>query len=385
MREAVAAWLGWGRRAGGHDEEIVELTDQFYVTLEASFARVPGSLATGPAAARVQELLQTKARSWSSAYEIEQRLVQLYDDETVAAELELRAMEATGVLRKEQADHYAARTEALRKAKEPGASQGRRILLARLVNDLQWRYTVNEARRRYSKVVIGRAGWLFVWALAFFSLAIAYKVLCNVTLSLDDLRVFAFAGLGGAWGASFSMLSTLKTRLEASSLDDLKLMRPWVMLASRMLIGAGAACILYFFILSGLLGGTAFPQLATPSEDRRDRPTESVPAPAPAAGEAAATTKPPLPDTTLALLVVWCFIAGFSERLVPGLLARTETRAGTAASSTAASDRYRPTSPLGPPAPTAAAEAAAASTTGESAEAAGPRSGPSGGTVKPEA
>ena len=129
MREAVAAWLGWGRRAGGHDEEIVELTDQFYVTLEASFARVPGSLATGPAAARVQELLQTKARSWSSAYEIEQRLVQLYDDETVAAELELGAMEATGVLRKEQADHYAARTEALRKATEAAKRNLTRVAL----------------------------------------------------------------------------------------------------------------------------------------------------------------------------------------------------------------------------------------------------------------
>ncbi len=49
VREAVAAWLGWGRRAGGHDEEIVELTDQFYVTLEASFARVPGHRSGGRA------------------------------------------------------------------------------------------------------------------------------------------------------------------------------------------------------------------------------------------------------------------------------------------------------------------------------------------------
>ena len=40
------------------------------------------------------------------------------------------------------------------------------------------------------------------------------------------------------------------------------------------------------------------------------------------------------------MLVVWCFIAGFSERLIPGLLAKTEGRLETSP----ASDRYRPSS-----------------------------------------
>jgi hypothetical protein len=42
----------------------------------------------------------------------------------------------------------------------------------------------------------------------------------------------------------------------------------------------------------------------------------------------------------IALLIVWCFIAGFSEQLIPGLLATTEARAGSPAPST---DRFRPT------------------------------------------
>jgi hypothetical protein len=49
----------------------------------------------------------------------------------------------------------------------------------------------------------------------------------------------------------------------------------------------------------------------------------------------------PLLTTDLALLIVWCFLAGFSEQLIPGLLATTEARAnGPAPSST---DRFRPT------------------------------------------
>ena len=45
--------------------------------------------------------------------------------------------------------------------------------------------------------------------------------------------------------------------------------------------------------------------------------------------------------TEIALLIVWCFIAGFSEQLIPGLLATTEARAGTPPPST--TDRFRPT------------------------------------------
>jgi hypothetical protein len=112
------------------------------------------------------------------------------------------------------------------------------------------------------------------------------------------------------------MLGSLKSRLTASELDDMKLMRPWVMLFSRAMIGTGAGCVLYFFLRSGLLGGSAFPELTT------------------------LDTAEVVPRKDLALLIIWCFIAGFSEKLVPSILEKTESRAGSPAP--AGSDRFRP-------------------------------------------
>jgi hypothetical protein len=47
------------------------------------------------------------------------------------------------------------------------------------------------------------------------------------------------------------MLATMKSRLDASTFDDLKLMKAFPVLISRALVGASAACILFFFLLSG--------------------------------------------------------------------------------------------------------------------------------------
>ena len=300
----------WASKTSIPEGEIKELTDQFYVTLRANFAKMKtlDEKLIPDALERLKGLLSpTHPRSWSDAYEIEQMLVHLFDEETLKTELGVRSLEAHRTLPPPLADLYA------RELMGVNSTERQRGLLARLVNDLQWRYTVNEVKRRYSQDITSRTGWLFALALLFFAVWTAYIVLSKSPSG--DLHLLIFAALAGTWGATFSMLGSLKSRLTASELDDMKLMRPWVMLLSRALIGTGAGCVLYFFLRSGLLGGSAFPQLTTiDSADvaRKD----------------------------LALLIIWCFIAGFSEKLVPSILEKTESRAGSTAP--AGSDRFRP-------------------------------------------
>lgn len=437
-------------------EEVIELTNQFYVTLRAYFAKVKQSpVRNQEAFDRVAQLLDTTtAQNWTNAYEIEQLLVHLFDDPTVATELGIRIIEARSVLRPELAALYDTQLRDLEKAPAagqpatPSVEDRRRTLLGRLVNDLQWRYIVNEATRRFSKSITRSTAALFVIALLSFLTAIGFIYWNGVKFSASgDLRLVGVAALAGAWGATFSMLVTLKSRLAESKFDDLKLMRVFAVLFSRALIGAGAACILFFFLLSGLLGGTAFPTLTPPPTNAKPSATSQSPGPAspataptpptttatpspattapqtlPSGGSRPATgtttspapstggtttpagataapppawaraptgdtpasspastggsslsvgassqpppstgTNPPAPAPSpqqapsgtlaiendsellkpmLAMLIVWCFIAGFSEQLIPGLLASTESRANSGGPSTP--DRFRP-------------------------------------------
>ena len=84
--------------------------------------------------------------------------------------------------------------------------------------------------------------------------------------------------------------------------------------------------MVYFFLQSGLVDSPLFPdfklltlaQFMYPAADSLD-------------AQRLSQIRLILPDAALALLVIWSFIAGFSERMVPGILAATETSLSNAA------------------------------------------------------
>ena len=77
--------------------EIKQLTDQFYITLRAYFGQMPSARRKAhPGRPTTPEdlLNPDRPRSWSEAYEIEQLLVHLFDEETLKTELDVRSLEA---------------------------------------------------------------------------------------------------------------------------------------------------------------------------------------------------------------------------------------------------------------------------------------------------
>ena len=126
----------------------------------------------------------------------------------------------------------------------------------------------------------------------------------------------------GLLGASFFMMIQLQQQISEGTLADARDMWTYQLLVLRCIVGIGAASILYFFFKSGLLQGSIWPDL-------RGLGFEVI---APDSANAAfkISSEPKfIPAQSFALLVVWSFIAGYSQTLVPNLLLQTEGRAGS--------------------------------------------------------
>ena len=287
-----------GRRpqAGPEADEVRALSEQFRVTLRAAADKIEARGGSDEALGQIKKLLSREDWRWKDAYEAEQQLVLLYDEDTLRTELSRRILEAGHVLFPDTAAWYRER------AKQATTAEEQRALLLRLVNDLQWRYTVNETKSGYIRQITGRTSWIFIFAVVAFIAFLFLVLFFGDSLTAmwkpsERFLIFLLAAVSGCLGASFSMMASLKTRLVSAGINQMKNAGSRSLLFSRVLVGNGAAMILFFFFESGLLKGAAFPNLDT------------------------------IDDRQVALLIVWGFVAGFSEKLVPGLLSKTEAQA----------------------------------------------------------
>ncbi len=364
-------------------QEDLQLIEQFYVTLLATFqqVKVNNPQASPEIMQRIEELLGVT--SWQNAYEIERLLIEVFDEKSLDVELERRMVEAKLIFSDDLYKHYdKEKTENL------SSHEDKRALLNRLVNDLQWHYAVKETRRWYSRTASKRTGAAFILSIALFGLMICIGELFNLQ---HDFYYIVVAMGAGLVGASFSMIVSLKNRLSTSSFDELKGLHRRGYVGTRAIIGIGAALILYYVLQAEVLTGSVFPSFTPPEvkehktnqiisdfiifeipdstiiKDKLKRQSdvfvraaidllsdvdggkdslvveakayldEATNLPEEKLEEFAndltnklwslAGFTPFLDFRNLALLIFWCFLAGFSEKFVPNLLAKAEEKA----------------------------------------------------------
>jgi hypothetical protein len=288
--------------------------------------------------------------AWSQAYRLERLLALAEPEDTLYVETERRLEEAAdeGVLSaaRLRTAFTAALPHLVDTAQSPptlkqGSEPRLRAMLLDILEETHWTLQLKFHGRPIQKSATRRLVGMGLGACALFVLPYAY-IYVRSWLSSDEwplpLGRWAWLPLwtavtAGFFGAMFSRLLYLQTNWNVLSLGAIKDARDFASIFLRGAVGMTGAVIVYYFLQSGVIGGSLFPKFheiamiqlsfsETPNMSLSGNPTTSNVVP----------LRLILPNTQLALLVVWSFLAGFSERLVPSILQSTETslREGTA-------------------------------------------------------
>jgi hypothetical protein len=146
---------------------------------------------------------------------------------------------------------------------------------------------------------------------------VAFVPIANLEVARFEPHFTIYAtAVFGLLGALFSrLLTTLQPRTPAG-VDELYNAATFRYILLRGTIGILGALVVYFFLQSGLVKGSVFPDFEAPLGVKMLEGAGMWP------------TKLLLPSASLALLIMWSFIAGFSESLVPNILQSTEKQFG---------------------------------------------------------
>lgn len=269
--------------------------------------------------------------SWNQAYRIERLFVLYEPSQYLREELTRRLAQAfeenVGAWKRL---NLAAQALAVDPS-HPGANDA--IIRSLLLETLEETHSTKQ-RKFFSRPIRREATTKIVWfGLAAFTLFILpYLVLYYNLLRHEPINISSWSWLPlycaattGLFGALFSRLLYLQSNWNALTIGGLKDARDYASILLRASVGMIGAVIVFFFLKSGIVSGGLFP-------DFTQIGIEGFKFPPPAPGETAdyAARDIPVsfrlyyPSKSWALLVVWSFLAGFSERLVPSILRETE-------------------------------------------------------------
>lgn len=264
---------------------------------------------------------------WDEVYKLERLTVLLLNGPQLRQELARRVAELADE-KIPEADRLQREHESLIKAGRngplPATDDGvPRALLLRVVEVLQLM-----AKRKYLAKPIrkGAIKKLLCGVVVGFLLLVAPFVALSTDYTSQEQMISKWwshfplysALIAGGLGAFFSRLIQLQRDWAKMPLEEVCAHSEGTYLGLRAGVGMCGALILYYFFQSGLIDGGLFPHV----EKFGINLVEVAP---PAVHMAFAT-----PSKDLALLTVWCFLGGFSEVLVPGILAKTERQVSQA-------------------------------------------------------
>lgn len=274
----------------------------------------------------------SRDNAWTDAYGLERELSLMEPAETLLSEIQRRLGEAesekVAATARLRADFMAIEAQSLDKSKTPPEVRPAEIPLLRsflldILEELHW----SSRRRHHARPIQKRATRrvVSIGLLSFLLCLLPYVFLYIVgAYSSSGGRVERWVWLplytaltAGLFGAFFSRLMFVQSNADLMSLDELHSAGQFSSILLRGSVGMCGALIVFFFLQSGIIEGNLFPDFGHLGLVERLVPVVE-------GSTEAATLLFILPSAPLALLFIWCFLAGFSERLVPSILTSTD-------------------------------------------------------------
>jgi hypothetical protein len=272
-----------------------------------------------PVLAKIQDLLAQCEKpkdnwdaSWHRAWQAEQLMARYLDGTDIVVECERRLFEAEKLKLASQA-HFAEKWKGAAAIEDSAARvKMQRSVYGNLLDDIQWLYGKRKldrkVRSQMARNIRQIAFMLLVAAVLPFipwtnGDNLGSKLIGSAPNGLHFYGLYTAATFG-LLGALFSRLIFMQTNYSTLDYDDLMNVFQNRALSIRLLVGMVGALIVFYGILGHVLSGDLFPDLST----LKLSPPADI-------------------DKDFCKLVIWCFLGGFSQTLVPDFLTRTESSA----------------------------------------------------------
>jgi hypothetical protein len=303
-------------------------------TREALFAELQTSIDTFPKRFSASSAPANHS-AWTEAYRLERMLALVEPPSNLVAELKRQTAEAIDeripaasrlVTALEAALPVAVDTSHSPPTLQPGGESILRSLLIQTLEELHW----NSQRKFYARPIQKSATYRIVYLgiAAFLLFLFPYGFIYIGIFAGHEPVLASWSGLplytaltAGLFGAFFSRLLYLQQNWNAFTLGAIMDARDFTSILLRGSVGMTGAAIVYFFLQSDAMNGALFPKFGEIGFGQVIFSPKDAVAPV-------IPIRLFFPNTALALLVVWCFLAGFSERLVPSILESTEATLG---------------------------------------------------------
>jgi hypothetical protein len=266
--------------------------------------------------------------AWDDVYKIERMIVLLYSGAQLRQEIKARLQELASES-PNQADVLSRQYEAMLRPSDGSTAADEAMLrtfLVRVMEAVHWnakkKYLSRPIRKEATKSIL--SGMLVSFLLMVLPYVIINFGSAKEIGSWWSLFALYTALTAGLMGAFFSRLIDVQRHWGNFTLDEVYLHRELSYMLLRAGVGVCGALIVYFFLRSEFVSGPLFPNFV-------DVAIRYVVIDADKTNSVGMTFV--MPSKDLALLTFWCFLAGFSEALVPSILASTEkqlSEAGTA-------------------------------------------------------